>query len=91
MHCYTLTVIGEASQKIVAEFHLTELEHATPQGLMGWLRQQKVPIASSCYGDGVCRRCKITDQDKGEILSCLTTLEELFNKRDKATIFISYL
>lgn len=91
MHSYTLKIFGEASQKTIAEFHFEQLPALISQGLMGWLREQKIPIASSCYGDGVCRRCKVVDQHQGEILSCMTTFEELFSQNKETTISIGYL
>jgi Na+-transporting NADH:ubiquinone oxidoreductase subunit NqrF len=91
MHIYTLKVVGEASKKLVQEFRLDTLDMSEAQGMMGWLRGHKIPIASSCYGDGVCRRCKITKDDQSEILSCMTTLYELFGDSKEVTIYISYL
>lgn len=88
---YTLIVMGEASKTIVKELHFDNISNIEGQGLMGFLRAHKIPVASSCYGDGVCRRCKITLEDQTEVLSCMTTLHELFHDKQKATISISYL
>jgi hypothetical protein len=34
--------------------------------LMDYLRKQNIPIASACYGEGVCKKCIVND----ELLSC---------------------
>lgn len=91
MPSYLLKIQGQASQKLVKQFNLDSLEMTESQGLMGWLRKQSIPVASSCYGDGVCKRCKIILEDQSELLSCMTTLKELFRDKNEITIYISYL
>lgn len=57
--------------------------------LMEILRSNNIPIASSCYGEGVCKKCIIKVNDD-EILSCQTNLSSPIME-DENTISIDYL
>jgi hypothetical protein len=63
-----------------------------PQGsewemtLLEYLRKQKIPIASSCNGMGVCRKCLVGPS----LLSCQITLQQLFSSNlDSPTVIIA--
>ena len=38
---------------------LKAIDVETPANLMQTLLQNKVPVASSCHGEGVCAKCKV--------------------------------
>lgn len=57
------------------------------ENLLFWLRKNGVTIASSCDGDGVCRRCFIQEQ----WLTCELTLEEFFQRQPDGKVMVSYL
>lgn len=60
----SIEVIGLASGKLVKTI---EVQHEHEQmSLMDFLRAHKIPVASSCFGEGVCRRCKVNQG----LLSC---------------------
>ena len=84
---WLLNVFGQASQKIVASLpiHEEQLEMT----LMDFLRSNGIPVASSCLGEGVCRKCVVNAGNK-EILSCLIPLKT-FLAQNNPQISISYL
>jgi len=55
--------------------------------LLTWLREKGVTIASSCDGEGVCKKCVI----QNGWLTCEITLEEFLSRQPDRKIFISYL
>lgn len=84
---HTIIVLGLASSREVARILPTieELELT----LMEFLRAHKVPVASSCFGEGVCRKCVVKSDDV-EFLSCLITVKT-FLLEHGTIITISYL
>lgn len=83
----TITVFGKASNQEVARLVVTSSE--LDLTLMDFLRAHGIPVASSCYGEGVCRKCVVFVQDK-EHLSCLLTVK-IFLAQHGAILSISYL
>lgn len=83
----TITVFGKASNKQVAKLIVTDSE--LDLTLMDFLRARGIPVASSCYGEGVCRKCVVFIHDK-EHLSCLLTVK-IFLAQYGAILSISYL
>ena len=55
--------------------------------LLTWLRGKGVTIASSCDGEGVCKKCVI----QNGWLTCEMTLKEFLSRQPDRKIFISYL
>jgi ferredoxin len=56
--------------------------------VLNWLRSQDIPIASSCNGEGVCKKCVINTN----LISCQVTLKDLLNENTKEIkIDVSYL
>jgi 2Fe-2S ferredoxin len=49
--------------------------------LMQSLLQAGIPVASSCYGDGVCGKCKLEIIKGAENLSAPETIEKLVKDR----------
>lgn len=65
------------------EYDPSELD----EDLLKWLRKHDVTVASSCDGEGVCRKCSI----QNDWLTCLTSLREFLEMEKDATVKISYL
>lgn len=83
-----LIIFGEASQKIVRTFKITQCE--LNNTLMNFLLKKGIPVASSCSGEGRCQKC-ILKWGPDFILSCQKSLAEIFVKNDQETLKISYL
>ena len=63
-----LKITGRASKSEVAEIQVEEADEI----LMFFLMKHNLPIASSCAGDGVCKKCALSDGR----LSCQMSVEE---------------
>jgi len=50
--------------------------------LMNSLRQNDVPVASSCHGEGVCSKCRIQIIKGNENLSPKTEFEQKLSERN---------
>ena len=81
-----IKIYGEVSQKEITAIEVTTDETLD---LLNLLRKHKVPIASSCYGEGVCQKCIINNS----ILSCQMTVRDFLKRSDEYhnIIKISYL
>jgi len=55
--------------------------------LLTWLRANKVTIASSCDGEGVCKKCSI----QNGWLTCELTLKEFLERQPDGKIEVGYL
>ncbi len=78
-----IRVHGLASQKMVGEFQVED-----PQAnLMEFLRHRGVPIASSCGGDGVCRKCVVN----GEEMSCQLSVGAFLVLHPEGIVTVGYL
>lgn len=55
--------------------------------LLTWLRANKVTIASSCDGEGVCKKCNI----QNGWLTCELTLKEFLERQPDGKIEVGYL
>ena len=66
---HQIKIWGRASQKEVKDLTIPD----TQQDLMSFLRSQNIPVASSCDGEGVFKKCVIND----EILSCQITCQQV--------------
>ena len=82
---YKIIVWGKASNKAILEKEIPSDE--LRQNTLSWLRNHKIPVASSCDGDGVCKKCVINNS----ILSCKSILGDLLTKADEILVEISYL
>ncbi len=82
---YKVVVWGQASKKVIITKEITNDESI--ENTLTWLRKHQVPIASSCDGDGVCKKCIVNNS----ILSCKSILNDFLNKSDEILIEISYL
>ncbi len=82
-----IDIYGAASQKIVKS--ITVNDHDLDLTLMEFLRKEQLPVASSCYGEGICQKC-VVKIGEVEQLSCLLSVRKFMNSSE-ATITISYL
>jgi len=55
--------------------------------MLTWLRSKGITVASSCDGEGVCKKCSI----QNGWLTCELTLEEFLKRQPDGKIEISYL
>lgn len=72
-----------ASLKILGQWETHDLE----ENLMDFLRRHGIPVASSCGGDGVCRRCVVN----GELLSCQMNVGGFLALVPNGIVRLSYL
>ena len=82
---HTITVKGLASGKIIDTYTFTHAEQDL--SIMAFLHKNGIPIASSCLGEGVCRKCVVNQT----ILSCQISLIDFCKSAVKPEISISYL
>jgi Na+-transporting NADH:ubiquinone oxidoreductase subunit NqrF len=76
-----LIVKGLASNKIIAKIHYEEDD----KSLMDFLRANGIRIASSCMGEGVCKRCIVNSST----LSCQMSLKDI--KQESFVVEVDYL
>ena len=55
--------------------------------LLDWLRSKEITIASSCDGEGVCKKCSI----QNGWLTCELTLKNFLERQPDGKIFVGYL
>jgi hypothetical protein len=55
--------------------------------LLTYLRAKGITIASSCDGEGVCKKCNI----QNGWLTCELTLKEFLERQPDKKVFVSYL
>jgi Na+-transporting NADH:ubiquinone oxidoreductase subunit NqrF len=86
-----IQIFGNASQKIYKTIEIKNLSTLKKQSLMDFLLSHHIPIASSCLGEGICRKCIVNK----EILSCQLELSQfisqshIHNKTNQNLIIIS--
>ena len=61
--------------------------HELETNLLEWLRSRGITIASSCDGEGVCKKCAI---QKGW-LTCEMTVNDFLKLEPQGVIEVSYL
>lgn len=83
----TIKVLGGASGKLVKELSVDE--ESLELTLMEFLRNHQVPVASSCYGEGVCRKCTV-QSGVTEFLSCMMTTKQFLDNHEPV-VLISYI
>jgi len=79
-----LEIFGQASQKKLYEIEISQLSEE--KTLLELLQEYHLPIASSCFGEGVCMKCVVN----GDLISCQINILELKNRKINR-ILISYL
>ena len=79
-----IEIIGLASK--TSQFFTIE-EKDLETTLLQWLRSKEITIASSCDGEGVCKKCAI----QNGWLTCELTLKIFLERQSDGKIFIGYL
>jgi Na+-transporting NADH:ubiquinone oxidoreductase subunit NqrF len=79
-----IEILGLASGRRTIILVAPEDEEAN---LLQWLRQKGITIASSCDGEGVCKKCNI----QNDWLTCRMTLKEFFSRQPDGVVRVSYL
>lgn len=79
-----ITIVGLASN---TTRELSVKPHDLSENLLHWLRKNGVTIASSCDGEGVCKKCSI----QNDWLSCTLTLKQFLERQFDGKILVSYL
>lgn len=57
------------------------------ESLLDFLKSKNIPIASSCNGEGVCKKCMI----QNEILTCQISIKEFILAYPNQAVEVSYL
>lgn len=83
-----LVVYGLASKKTILELEVSYRDYEFT--LMDLLLKNGIPVASSCGGDGICKKCTVTINGEKE-LSCQKTVRNLFREADLLELTFSYL
>jgi len=68
-----------------SEIHYRDLD--LDKNLLRFLREKGITIASSCDGEGVCKKCSI----QNDWLTCKLTLKTFLERQNDGKIFVSYL
>lgn len=79
----TISVKGLASGRLVGVWPIED----PTENLMSFLRSKGVPIASSCGGDGVCRKCVVN----GDNMSCQMSLRHFLELFPDGVVEVDYL
>ncbi|WP_408096748.1 hypothetical protein ACJVC5_17060 [Peredibacter sp. HCB2-198] len=79
-----ITIVGKASGR-EQKLEVSEVDHT--QNLLFWLRDRGITIASSCDGDGVCKRCNI----QHGWLTCQMTVGEFLIQEPSGRVEVGYL
>lgn len=80
--CKELIIRGGSSQK---EKRIVLEKNDGPKNLMLFLASKDIPIASSCRGQGICRKCIVSDK----VLSCSLSVKDYLEKHGKI-VHITY-
>ncbi len=67
--------------------NLTARPEDLEENLLKWLRGKGITIASSCDGEGVCKKCVI----QNDWLTCKLTLKDFLETEPSGEIRVSYL
>jgi ferredoxin len=79
-----VTVHGRASGRT---YPVPYTEEDLPKDLLHFLRANGITIASSCDGEGVCKKCGI----QNGWLTCELTLEEFLKRQPDGMVEVDYL
>ena len=79
-----IEIVGQASGRSVFIFYE---EQELKEILLFFLRKKGITIASSCDGEGVCKKCNI----QNDWLTCEMTLEEFLQRQPDKKVFVGYL
>jgi Na+-transporting NADH:ubiquinone oxidoreductase subunit NqrF len=57
------------------------------RNLLYWLRANGITIASSCDGEGVCKKCVI----QSDWMTCMMTVKDFIERERRAVVEVNYL
>ncbi|WP_372654449.1 2Fe-2S iron-sulfur cluster-binding protein [Halobacteriovorax sp.] len=77
-------IFGQASQTEIQKIQLQAED--LDKTILEFLQDNNIPVASSCMGEGVCKKCVINEN----ILSCFKLVRDIL-EWESPTIYISYL
>lgn len=80
----TLIIFGRAS-KTYAQIEIKKDD--LQKNLLQWLVENKVTVASSCGGHGVCKKCHI----QKSWLTCQITVDQFIKLEPSLTLYFDYL
>ena len=83
-----VVIYGEASESEILNLSISLKESTLT--LLEFLKQFNIPIASSCLGEGLCKKCVIKINGRQE-LACNITMNQIANEHNNVTISIAYL
>jgi Na+-transporting NADH:ubiquinone oxidoreductase subunit NqrF len=83
---YTINIFGSASKSTIKTLNITN-QTSLNISLLELLQKEGIPVASSCFGNGVCNKCLINNN----LMSCQITLEKFLEESPNHIICISYL
>lgn len=83
-----LQITGHATGRIIKSILISPMESQLT--LLMLLNQHQIPIASSCNGEGICLKCKVTIEAKS-VLSCQIKVSDCALKNNPLPVGISYL
>lgn len=79
-----IEIKGKASgRSVFIDYETQDLQEI----LLTFLRRKGITIASSCDGEGVCKKCDI----QNGWLTCELTLEEFLQRQPDKIVYVSYL
>ena len=81
-----IIVKGLASNKIVQTISIPH-SNLKNMSLMDFLRANAITIASSCNGEGTCKKCIVNN----ELISCQISLENFINDAEVSIVEVAYL
>ena len=82
-----LEILGKASGKTVKIWRFLDESQIPNLSVLEFLRKEKVPMASSCFGEGICQKCVFNNDQLG----CQIQLRDLFTQSTQALVEIDYL
>ncbi len=80
-----IVIKGRASQRIYFQGELLPEEKKLT--ILEFIKLKEIPIASSCGGEGVCKKCVIN----GNIVSCMHLMTQVNQLLPQGEIIIFYL
>ncbi len=81
---HQVIIFGQASQSHIKKIILTDED--LDKTILEFLQDNHIPVASSCMGEGICRKCIVNDN----ILSCFKLVRDIL-KWEEPIIYIGYL
>ncbi|OUR94865.1 hypothetical protein A9Q84_17305 [Halobacteriovorax marinus] len=81
---FEVEIRGQASNSTIKTIIVTQAD--LKKTILELLQEHKIPVASSCMGEGICEKCIINDS----VLGCLKLVSAIESWQSKV-ITIAYL